>query len=64
MAALTTVDGLWEQQTDRFSIPRIAIGAGISRWEFKARLSGFYYFLRQFDKRSNVIQPPTAEISK
>jgi len=44
-AAVTTLDGLWDRNADRFRIRRIAIGAGITKWEFKARLSGFFYFL-------------------
>ena len=62
-AALTTIDGHWTSQTDRFRIPRIAIGAGISRWEFKARLSGFYYFLKHIVGRSDVGQLQPNEIS-
>ncbi len=46
-AALTTVDGFWERGKDPFQIPRIPIGADTSRWEFKARMSGFYYFLKR-----------------
>jgi peptidoglycan/xylan/chitin deacetylase (PgdA/CDA1 family) len=56
-AALTTIDDHRTPQTDRFRIPRIAIGAGISRWEFKARLSGFYYSLKHIAGRSDVGQP-------
>lgn len=44
-AAVTTVDTLWERSNDRYNIPRIGIGGDISRWEFKARLSGFFYYL-------------------
>lgn len=44
-AALTTVEGLWKRSSDRYRIQRIGVGADMNRWEFKARLSGFYYFL-------------------
>jgi len=62
-AALTSIDGHWTPQTDQFRIPRIAIGAGVSRWEFKARLSGFYYSLKHITGRSDVGQLQPNEIS-
>jgi peptidoglycan/xylan/chitin deacetylase (PgdA/CDA1 family) len=43
--AMTTVDGMWNRGKDPLKIPRIPVGADTSRWEFKARLSGFFYFL-------------------
>jgi len=46
-AAVTTVDGLHDPSDDPFQMKRIAIGANINRWEFKARLSGLYYFIRR-----------------
>ncbi len=45
-AALTTIDGLHRKSDDLFNIRRIPIGADMSNWEFKARLSGFYYILK------------------
>jgi len=44
-AAVTTVDALWDGSFDSYNIPRIGIGGDIDRWEFKARLSGFFYYL-------------------
>jgi len=44
-AAVTTVDALWGETEEKYHIPRIGIGANISRWEFKARMSGFFYYL-------------------
>jgi peptidoglycan/xylan/chitin deacetylase (PgdA/CDA1 family) len=46
-AAVTTVDGLHDRADNRFHIKRVAIGEDITRSEFKARLSGLYYFLRR-----------------
>lgn len=46
-AAVTSIDGMYEPGTDPYRIRRIAIGSNTSRWEFKARLSGFFYFLRR-----------------
>lgn len=45
-AGFTTIDNIFENFEDRYFIPRIQIGSDISRVEFKARLSGYYYFLR------------------
>jgi peptidoglycan/xylan/chitin deacetylase (PgdA/CDA1 family) len=45
--AVTTIDGLHNPGDDPYYIKRIAIGAEISRAEFKARLSGLYYFLKR-----------------
>lgn len=47
-AAVTTIDGLHDPSDDYFQMKRIAIGADITRWEFKARLSGLYYFIRRY----------------
>lgn len=44
-AAVSTTDGLHCKTDDPYKIKRIAIGADIDNWEFKARLSGLYYFL-------------------
>ena len=44
--ALTTTDGHYRLTEDPFHIPRVLIGDNTSRWEFKARLSGFYYWLK------------------
>lgn len=49
-AAVTTIDDLWDRSTDRFRLPRIAIGADISLLEFKARMSGLFYFLRRVSR--------------
>ncbi len=51
-AAVTTVDALWDSTEDRYIIPRIGIGADISRWEFKARMSGLFYFLAALSGRN------------
>jgi len=45
-AAVSTVDDLWKKDDDLFSIPRVAVGADTSMLEFKAKLSGFFYFLQ------------------
>jgi len=45
-AALTTIDGLHNPDDDLYHIKRINIGADIDKWEFRARLSGFFYFLQ------------------
>jgi len=50
-AAVTTIDGMWDGHSDHYEIPRICIGADISHWEFKARLSGFFYFLYRLRNR-------------
>lgn len=46
-AAVSTIDGLHDRTDDMYYIRRIPIGADISKWEFKARLSGFFYFLQR-----------------
>jgi peptidoglycan/xylan/chitin deacetylase (PgdA/CDA1 family) len=47
-AALTTVDGLYDPgRDDPYHIRRIPVGADMSMAEFKARLSGLYYFVRK-----------------
>lgn len=45
-AALTTIDGLHDPADDKYRIKRINIGADAGKWEFRARLSGLYYFLQ------------------
>jgi peptidoglycan/xylan/chitin deacetylase (PgdA/CDA1 family) len=45
VAAVTTIDGHHSPDRGSFFIRRIPIGADMNRWEFKARMSGFYYFL-------------------
>ncbi|UCD94916.1 MAG: polysaccharide deacetylase family protein [Candidatus Zixiibacteriota bacterium] len=45
-AAFTSIDGLHDLRDEQFHVRRINIGADINRWEFKARLSGFFYFLQ------------------
>jgi peptidoglycan/xylan/chitin deacetylase (PgdA/CDA1 family) len=50
---LTTVDGLWSTGGDRYQVERIAVGADITMWEFRARLSGLFYFLRSLLGRGN-----------
>lgn len=44
-AGLTTVEGLYRPGSDPYRVQRIGIGADMNRWEFKARLSGLFYFL-------------------
>jgi peptidoglycan/xylan/chitin deacetylase (PgdA/CDA1 family) len=44
-AAVGTEDGLHDLSDDNYNIKRISVGPGTSLWEFKARLSGFFYFL-------------------
>jgi len=44
--ALSTEDGLYSPGDDIYRIRRIPVGADMSRFEFAARLSGFYYFIR------------------
>ena len=45
-AAFTTEDGFFNPGDDLFHIKRIPVGADMGRFEFAARLSGFYYFMR------------------
>lgn len=45
-AALTTVDGMHDKYDDLYRIKRIPIGADTGKWEFRARLSGLFYFLK------------------
>jgi len=45
-AALTTIDGLHDTSGDRFRVRRINVGADTDKWEFRARLSGLFYFLQ------------------
>lgn len=50
-AALTTEDSHFDSKIhNMFKIPRVLIGSDISRAEFKARLSGFYYLLKRLWK--------------
>ena len=44
-AALATEEGLADWNADRYSIKRIHIGSNTGKFEFKARVSGLYYFL-------------------
>jgi peptidoglycan/xylan/chitin deacetylase (PgdA/CDA1 family) len=44
-AGFTSIDGLHDVGDNKYYMRRINIGADINRWEFKARLSGFFYFL-------------------
>ncbi|UCD17985.1 MAG: polysaccharide deacetylase family protein [Candidatus Zixiibacteriota bacterium] len=44
-AAVTTEEGFHDDLQDRFRIKRIPIGADVGKWEFKARMSGLFYFL-------------------
>lgn len=50
-AAFTTEDGLIDDNDDRFRLKRIAVGADTSRSEFKARVSGLFYFLSSPGRR-------------
>lgn len=43
--AVSTTDGLHCMTDDLYRIKRISVGADINTWEFKAKLSGLYYFL-------------------
>ncbi len=47
-AAFTTEDGFFNPGDDLFRIKRIPVGADMGRFEFAARLSGLYYFMRSF----------------
>ena len=47
-SAFSTIDGFHDKRDDNFSVRRIPVGADMSEWEFRARLSGFYYFIRRF----------------
>jgi peptidoglycan/xylan/chitin deacetylase (PgdA/CDA1 family) len=51
-AAVTTVDALWDSAEDRYLVPRIGIGSDATSWEFKARMSGFYYYLAALGGRN------------
>lgn len=44
-AAVTTVDGFYDPADGPYRIRRIPIGADMNSWEYRARLSGLYYFL-------------------
>jgi hypothetical protein len=44
-AAVATQEGFADPNGDRFAMRRIHVGADTGKWEFKARLSGLYYFL-------------------
>jgi len=50
-AAVSTQDGFHSPADDRYRINRIPVGADMSRREFNARLSGFFYFLKQLTGR-------------
>jgi peptidoglycan/xylan/chitin deacetylase (PgdA/CDA1 family) len=45
--ACVSKDGLYDKSADIFQIPRIAIGNDTNIWEFKAKMSGFYYALKR-----------------
>ena len=45
--AFTSQDALFEKTADIYQIPRIAIGNDTNIWEFKAKMSGFYYALKR-----------------
>jgi len=46
-AAVTTEEGFYQPGTDCYRINRIPIGADMTLPEFKARLSGFFYYLQR-----------------
>jgi peptidoglycan/xylan/chitin deacetylase (PgdA/CDA1 family) len=50
-AAVTTTDGLWSLPTDPYRLPRIASVSDTNEWEFKARMSGLFYFLKTLAAR-------------
>lgn len=45
VAGLTTIDRLAEPSGDPFRVKRIGIGGPMTHWEYKARLSGLFYFV-------------------
>jgi hypothetical protein len=49
--ALTTVDGLHNRADDPMAVKRVAIGPDCAYYEFKARLSGLFYFLQRLKRR-------------
>lgn len=49
--AFTTEDGFYKPGDDMYRIKRIPIGADMSIYEFRARLSGFYYFVKGLFKK-------------
>lgn len=49
--ALTTVDGLFDEADDPMAAKRVAIGPDCGIYEFKARLSGLFYFLQRLKRR-------------
>jgi len=44
-ASFSTIDGLHDIRDDKFHLKRIPVGANMSFAEFKARMSGYYYFV-------------------
>jgi peptidoglycan/xylan/chitin deacetylase (PgdA/CDA1 family) len=46
-AAVTSIDGFYRFQDDAYNIRRIPIGSDTTWFEFKARLSGLFYFLKR-----------------
>ena len=49
--ALTTIDGLHDENDDPLTMKRVAIGSTCGRYEFKARLSGLFYALQRLRRR-------------
>ncbi len=49
--AFTADDGLTDPDSDPYQICRISIGADTRRYEYKARLSGLYYFIARMRGR-------------
>lgn len=52
--AFTTSEGMLNRTDDGYRLARIPVGADTSKSEFKARLSGFFYFLRRLVKGPNI----------
>lgn len=49
--AVTTIRGHHVRGTDPYRVRRIVIGDDTSRWEFRAKLSGFFYVLAWFEDK-------------
>ena len=59
--AVTTLDDLSNPSDDPHFIKRINIRADINIWEFKARISGLYYFLRKAYRKAKHQKDRTEE---
>lgn len=57
-AAVGTEDGLHDLADDKYNIKRISVGPDTELWEFKARLSGLFYFLMKLIGHGQVESSP------